>query len=74
MPCKVLYSGEDNEIGQIFMSARILVSGFFGICHCVDGLVFPDAFEGMFCLLLQGSKGPFLVNCSSLGCEGTTFL
>jgi len=28
MLCKFLYSGEDNEIGQIFMSPRILVSDF----------------------------------------------
>lgn len=28
MLCKVLYSGKDNEFGQIFMSARIPVSGF----------------------------------------------
>jgi hypothetical protein len=29
MLCKILYSGVNNEIGQIFMSARIPVSGFF---------------------------------------------
>lgn len=28
MLCKILYSGEDNEIGHTFVSARILVSGF----------------------------------------------